>query len=171
MGKKDKRMTQCSRCYEWFHNDCGNVPDTLQPESECWDCEWCKGGTDKEGYQRWGSNRKKPKKRHFRDTPRLNGTEEGMDHPLEYSFPWEWDEVVLEVREMARRAAVKNKRLKDEAQSLIDEGLPGKHHLLDRVGGNGLESRGVDDELVDELIELGLLQKNHIDEDKYDSED
>ena len=129
MGKKDKRMTQCSQCYEWFHNDCGNVPDTLRPESEDWTCEWCQKGADKQGYQRWFSNRKKPKKRHCKDTPRHKGTEIGGDHAPQHSVPLGWDEVVVEVKEMARRAAVKSRRLTDAAQSFMDQGLPGGHHL------------------------------------------
>lgn len=164
-GKKDPRMTQCTQCFEWFHNDCARVPEVL-PDG--WECKWCVGGADKQGWQRWVSDRKKPKKRHHRDVPRLQGTVVGGDHRPVFSAPLDWEKVVDEVKEKARRAAVKNRQLTDAAQRFIDEGLPGSHHLLDRVGGNGLESRVVDNELIDDLIHEGLL---HLEDEEGEDEE
>ena len=73
MGKKSKVMIQCEECWEWYHSDCVGVADASVVQNDDWKCEWCKSDIDKEGYQRWKSGRKKAKKRHRKDIPKLNG--------------------------------------------------------------------------------------------------
>src|SRR5262245_22579011 len=86
-GRKSTRMTQCDECYEWFHNDCAGIPDELDVNAVEWHCEWCQDEPDREGYQRWKTGRKRPKKRHLRDRPREKGVELGGDVPRQYSAP------------------------------------------------------------------------------------
>ena len=130
-----------------------------------WKCEWCLDPIDKEGYQRWKSesSREKSKRRHHRDMPRLNGAVLGQDAPPRYSAPPTWDGKVAEVQELARRAAVKKRKLTEAVEQLLAEG---GHHLADAEGIAGLELRPVDDGVVDEMVGAGL-----VDEDKFDESD
>lgn len=161
-GGKDDRMIQCDECYEWFHWDCANVPDAFDAGSDDWRCEWCLNGADREGNQRWLSGRKKPKLRHLNDRPVAKGAQAGMDPPLEYSAPPLWEGKVEEIRELSRRQAVKKRKLRVAVQDLVDAG---GHHLMDAEGQGGLESRAVDDGLVDELVGAGIVDPDELGED------
>lgn len=161
-GKKTRERTQCVECWEWFHNDCANVPESAGGGGEDWKCEWCQSEMDKEGYQRWRSGRKKAKKRHARDRPRVNGAELGGDIACSFSAPPSWEGKVEEVRELSRRMAVKKRKLKEAVQELVDkEG----HHMVDAEGMAGLELRAVDDGLVDEMVGAGMVDLDAISEE------
>ena len=86
-GKKSKLMIQCEECWEWYHSDCAGVEDAAAVQNADWKCDWCKNGFDKEGYQRWKSGRKKAKKRHRKDIPKLKGAILGGDPAVRYSAP------------------------------------------------------------------------------------
>lgn len=160
-GQKCTVMTQCGDCLEWFHNDCANVPDAVGESDEHWRCEWCCSKVDQEGYQRWTTGRKKPKKRHLKDRPRVNGGQEGKDPPQKYSAPRDWDGKVEEIRELSRRQAIKKRKLAEAVQELVDEE---GHHLVDAEGMNGLGLRNVDDGLVDEMVGAGFIHPEDFDE-------
>lgn len=51
---------------------------------------------------------KKVKKRHRKDIPKLNGAILGGDPEVRYSAPPFWEGKVEQVKELARRAAIKN---------------------------------------------------------------
>ena len=110
-GEKPKDMIQCDECWEWYHSDCADVADVAAVQNSDWKCEWCKNGVDKEGFQRWKSGRKKAKKRHRNDVPKLNGAVLGGDPAVRYSAPPSWEGKVEQVKEMARRAAIKKRKL------------------------------------------------------------
>ena len=76
------------------------------------------------------------------------------ESPVQYSAPVSWQGKVEEVQELARRAAVKKRKLMDTAQELVDGG---GHHAVDAEGMAGLELRPVDDGLVDELLGAGMI--------------
>ena len=109
---------------------------------------------DKEGYQRWKSGRKKAKKRHRKDVPKLNGAILGGDPAVRYSAPPSWEGKVKQVKELARRAAIKKRKLTEAVEQLVDEG---GHHLVDAEGMAGLELRPVNDGMIDEVLEAGLV--------------
>jgi hypothetical protein len=147
-------MIQCDGCWEWFHFACVTQ---LDDEKAIWHCEWCKDKPDKEGYQRWRNftnGRTMPKKRHNKDVPRLQGAQLGQSPPLRYSAPVDWDGKVAEVQELARRAAVKKRKLTEAVEQLM---VQDGHHLTDAEGMAGLKARAVDDALVDEMLEAGLI--------------
>ena len=56
---------------------------------------------------------------------------------------------------MARRAAIKKRKLTEAVEQLVDEG---GHHLVDAEGMAGLELRPVNDGMIDEVLEAGLVE-------------
>jgi PHD-finger len=160
-GEKPKDMVQCDECWEWYHSDCADVADVVAVQNSDWKCEWCKNGVDKEGFQRWKSGRKKAKKRHRNDIPKLNGAVLGGDPAVRYSAPPSWEGKVEQVKEMARRAAIKKRKLTEAVEKLVDEG---GHHLVDAEGMAGLELRPVNDGMIDEVLEAGLVADVNIGE-------
>jgi hypothetical protein len=156
-------MIQCDECWEWFHFACVGINNKGDHEDGEWKCEWCEDTVDKEGYQRWRTGRKKPKKRHNKDVPRLHGAQLGAEPPLHYSAPPTWDGKVAEVKELARRAAIKKRKLTEAAEQLV---VQDGHHLIDAEGMGGLEARAVDQGLVDELLDAGLLDDVDVDKDE-----
>lgn len=154
-GDKSMDMIQCDECWEWFHSDCAGVEDFAAAQNDDWKCEWCKSDVDKEGYQRWKSERKKAKKRHCKDVPKLNGAVLGGDHAVRYSAPPSWDGKVEQVQEFARRAQIKKRKLTEAVEKLVDEG---GHHLVDAEGMAGLELRPVNDGMIDEVLQAGLIE-------------
>lgn len=154
-GRKSKKKMQCGTCWEWFHFDCIGLEDDADMEGVEWKCEWCQDAVDREGFQRWRTDRKRPKKRHQKDVPRLKGGVLGGDPLPRWSAPRDWDGKVAEVEELARRAAVKNRKLTEAVEQLFDEG---GHHLADAEGLAGLEARAVDEAVIDEVLAAGLVQ-------------
>jgi PHD-finger len=154
LGKKSMLMIQCEECWEWYHSDCVGVVDAASVQNDDWKCEWCKSDIDKEGYQRWKSGRKNAKKRHHKDIPKLNGGVLGGDPPIRHSAPPSWEGKVEEVKELARRAAIKKRKLTEAVEKLVDEG---GHHLVDAEGMDGLELRPVNEGMIDEAIGAGLV--------------
>ena len=154
-GHQSDRMVQCGECYEWFHFDCVGVKDNADVENDVWKCEWCRSGIDKQGRQRWSTGRKKAKYRHQNDRPRVKGAALGGNPPKRYSNPPTWEGKVEQVKELARRAIVKKKKLTEAVEKLIDEG---GHHLVDAEGMAGLERRQVNDAMIDEMAGGGEVQ-------------
>jgi hypothetical protein len=107
------------------------------------------------------SGRKKAKKRHRNDVPKLNGAVLGGDPAVRYSAPPSWEGKVEQVKEMARRAAIKKRKLTEAVEKLVDEG---GHHLVDAEGMAGLELRPVNDGMIDEVLEAGLVADVNIGE-------
>ena len=154
-GKQPGMMIQCDGCWEWYHTACVTRPDD---DAAIWMCEWCLDEQDKQGYQRWRiftNGRVMPKKRHIRDAPRLHGAQLGQSPPPRYSAPVNWEGKVAEVQELARRAAIKKRKLTEDVEQLLVEN---GHHLTDAEGMAGLEARAVDDALVDEMLGAGLIR-------------
>lgn len=143
-GKKTKVMTQCDCCYEWYHNDCANIPDDFDAENNEWKCEYCLESPDREGYQ-MEVGQKKPKKRHFKDVPKQGATL-GGPALAQFSAPHVWDGKVEEIKERSRRNSIKKRKLQEAVEVMIDTG---GHHLVDAEGMAGLEARPVDDALID----------------------
>ena len=160
-GKGSTEMIQCEGCWDWFHFDCVDIKDGADVGGEEWSCEWCLDPIDKQGYQRWRSNRDRPKRRHQRDMPRLNGAVLGQDKPLRYSAPPTWEGKVAEVQELARRAAVKKRKLTEAVEQLVAEG---GHHLVDAEGMAGLGMRPVDEAMVDEMVGAGIVNEGDYDD-------
>lgn len=154
-GKKSKLMIQCEECWEWYHSDCVGVDIDAIVQYDDWRCEWCRSVPDKEGYQRWKSRRKTAKKRHRKDIPKLYGAILGGDPDDRYSAPSSWEGKVEQIKEMARRAAIKKRKLTEAAEKLICDG---GHHLMDAEGMDGLELRPVNDGMIDEILQSGLIE-------------
>lgn len=148
------KMVQCDACMEWFHLDCLSSEYRERVNDDKWQCDWCTNGVDKEGYQRWKAERRKPKRRHQNDRPIVRGTGKGEEHAPQLLHPLDWEGKVVEVKELARRAAVKNRKLKVAAEAVV---AGGGHHLTDTVGLAGLERRNVDDALIEEFLEDDLV--------------
>jgi hypothetical protein len=95
-----------------------------------------------------------PKRRYYKEVPRLQGAQLGQSPPPRYSAPLNWDGKVAEVQELARRAAVKKRKLTEAVEQLL---VQDGHHLTDAEGMAGLEARAVDDALIDEMLEAELI--------------
>ena len=150
-GKKSKLMVQCFTCWQWYHFDCVGLPDDAVLKNVEWKCGWCLEKPDKLGKHRWvPPGFTKGKLRHWKDAPRLNGGVYGGDPPQRFSSPLSWEGKVAEVQELARRAAIKKKKLAEAVEKLVDEG---GHHFVDAEGMVGLESRPVTEALIDEVFE------------------
>ena len=161
--RKDERpdetgMVQCETCWEWFHFDCLSIREGTDYTGVDWTCVWCKNMPDKQGYQRW---KKGARKRHVRDFPKLHGAEYGENQPQRYSAPPTWEGKVAEVKELARRQAIRKRKLTETVEGLVDQG---GHHLVDAQGMAGLVLRPVDAGLVDEMIGEGLVDPAQIDD-------
>jgi hypothetical protein len=161
-GRKTKAMTQCDECLEWFHNDCAGIRDDFNAAENDWKCEWCQDVPDREGYQRWKTDRKKAKKRHIRDKPKARGAQPGGEALPQWSAPRQWEDKVAEVKELARRVAIKKRKLNEAVQQLVDER---GHHMVDAEGMDGLDMRPIDDGLVDEMVGAGLVNPEDMSED------
>ena len=122
-GKGSTEMIQCEGCWDWYHFDCVSIKRRADVDGVDWTCEWCRDPIDKQGYQRWRTDRKKAKRRHQRDMPRLNGAILGGDPPPRYSAPPTWEGKVAQVQELARRAAVKKRKLTEAVEQLVAEGV------------------------------------------------
>lgn len=153
------RMIQCDECWEWFHFDCVGFEDDKDVKDDVWKCEWCNYKIGKDGIQRWISKRKRAKNRHYKDAPRRNGAVRGGNPPKSFSAPQDWDGKVAEIKEIARRAAIKKKKLTDAVEKLVDEG---GHHLVDAVGMAGLDVRAVDGAMIDEMLGAGLVEEDEV---------
>ena len=156
-------MVQCENCWEWFHYDCLGIEEGTDFSEVLWKCEWCEDKPDRLGYQRWRTGRKVAKRRHIKNFPRLHGALYGQDQPARYSAPPTWDGKVAEVKELARRQAIKKRKLTEAVENLVDQG---GHHLVDAQGMAGLVMRPVDAGLVDEMIGAGLVDPAKIDDKK-----
>ncbi len=63
------------------------------------------------------------------------------------------------MQELARRAAVKNRKLTEAVEQLVAEG---GHHLVDAEGMAGLELRPVDEGVVDEMVVAGIVNEKEM---------
>ncbi len=153
-GGANTEMKQCDECYEWYHTDCIVNKELVDLFGGVLKCEWCRDKADREGYHRWRTGRNRPKRRHFRDSPRNKGVLRDGEPQVEYSAPVSWEGKVEEIKELARRAAVKKRKLEDAAQAVVDGG---GHHSVDAEGMAGVRLRPVDDGLIDELVGAGLI--------------
>lgn len=150
-GKNPTSMVQCVGCWEWFHYDCVGVAEGTDLTNVQWKCGWCVEQPDKNGKHRWVPPEfVKGKLRHWKDVPRLKGGVLGGTPPQQYSSPLSWEGKVAEVQELARRAAIKKKKLTEAVEKLVEEG---GHHLVDAEGMVGLESRPVTEAMIDEVID------------------
>jgi hypothetical protein len=153
-GKKSKRMVQCVDCWEWFHFDCVELAEDADVQDVEWKCGWCVQPPDKEGKHRWVvPGQKKGKLRHYKDVPMRNGGVLGGNPPQRYSAPQSWEGKAEEVQELARRVAVKKKKLTEAVEKLVEEG---GHHFVDAEGMVGLESRPVTEAMIDEVMDVDV---------------
>jgi hypothetical protein len=95
------------------------------------------------------------------DMPRLNGAVLGGDPPPRYSAKPTWKGKIAEVQELARRAAVKKRKLTEAVEQLLAEG---GHHLVGAEGMAGLELRPVDDGMIDEAVAAGIVNEEEFEE-------
>ena len=82
---------------------------------------------------------------------------------MRYSAPPSWDGKVEQVKELARRAAIKKRKLTEAVEKLVDEG---GHHLVDAEGMAGLELRPVNDGMIDEVLQAGLVEDINVGENE-----
>jgi hypothetical protein len=82
---------------------------------------------------------------------------------VRYSASPSWDGKVEQVKELARRAAIKKRKLTEAVEKLVDEG---GHHLVDAEGMAGLELRPVNDGMIDEVLQAGLVEDVNVDENE-----
>lgn len=162
-GKKPKEMVQCVGCEERFHIDCVGLKSRDDVKDKAWNCFWCQDAPDKEGFQRWRFKREKPKKRFVQDTPKVRkALNNGVD-PDCFTNPRTWEGKVAQVKELARKAAVKKRKLKASVENLVKEG---GHHLVDAEGLAGLEQRPVDDCMIDEMVGEKLVDEEDEEEEE-----
>jgi hypothetical protein len=153
-GEEKSEMVQCESCFEWYHYGCVGYTDALEDSENEWKCEWCLCEPDRDAKHRWISGRTKAKLRHFRDTPRAKGAVLGGDPPPGTAYPASWAGKVAEIKERSRRAGLVKRKLEDRAATVIEGG---GHHQVDRQGMAGLEARVVTSDLIDELLEDGVI--------------
>ena len=71
-----------------------------------------------------------------------------------------WEGKVAEGQELARRAAIKKRKLTEAVEQLVVEG---GHHLVDAEGMAGLELRPIDEGFVDEMVGAGIVNVDDFD--------
>jgi hypothetical protein len=156
----------CDDCWLWCHRDCVGVSEAefarIRDNNEKWLCHYCRGAIDKEGYQRWDYHRGKAKKRHINDTPRARGENPDEEREKVWSGPVTRDQKTAEIQEISRRNGIKKRKLKDMVAEAVDKG---QHHLTDAEGMAGLENRGVDDAMIEDAIEAGLIDINAVEDE------
>jgi hypothetical protein len=67
------------------------------------------------------------------------------------------------VKELGQRAAIKKRKLTEAVEKLVDER---GHHLVDAEGMAGLELRPVNDGMIDEVLEAGLVEDVNVGENE-----
>jgi hypothetical protein len=87
----------------------------------------------------------------------------GGNSKARYSAPPSWDGKVEQVKELARRVAIKKRKLTEAVEKLVDEG---GHHLIDAEGMAGLELRPVNDGMIDEVLQAGLVEDVNVGENE-----
>lgn len=161
-GKKVLPMIQCDECWEWFHFVCVGIKEGTDTKNMAYKCGWCKSEVDKEGYQRNKGLRKVAKRRHYKDAPKFKADNPEQEQAPRYSAPPDWEGKVAEVQELARRAAIKKRKLTEAVENMV---VQDGHHLVDAEGMAGLELRAVDQGLVDEMVEAGMVDPDEIGDD------
>ncbi len=154
-------MLLCESCNEWFHYSCLGVAAKQVDQMKDWTCGYCLSTPDEHGNQVWnfaaGQSKKKkpaiPLPRNIDNTPIALDVDPD-NGPKEQAGPKDWNEICEIV---GRNGAAKNKKDRARKKKAIEIVREGGHHIVDHVTNAGVQARGVDAALVDELDGLEFL--------------
>jgi hypothetical protein len=155
-------MLLCERCDEWYHYDCIGISNEEAAAEVDWDCGYCRSPPDADGYRAWSlavpqGNRKRPKiapPRSDATTPKARGIQP-LGDDLVYEGPKTWADCQALAREGGRKINLAEAQYKKKAMRIVKEG---GHHIIDEMSLGGVQARGVDSALVDDLVGHGLLE-------------
>ncbi len=174
--KSNGQMLLCEACDEWYHFRCIGVTEEEARAADNWQCGYCVGRPDADGNRDWTlaipqGKRKKAKvapARNDADTPRARGVQPHGDEVV-HQGPSSWADCVALAREGGRKINMTEAKYKKKAMQIVKQG---GHHVVDAVTLGGVQARGVDATLVDDLIGQGMLEADEDDEaDAADDDD
>lgn len=159
-------MTLCGTCDEWFHHTCVGLDEASAAASVNWECGWCKCKPDKDGKCVWSLPLIKDKKgvdravrmRHSSQTPRALGIDPGEQEKLDT-----WEKIVGHCRTAGKKLNLDMAKKRVKAAALVKEA---GHHVGDEMIAGGLQVRAVDDRLVNDFMEQGLIDSGSEDDDE-----
>lgn len=159
--KSNKQMMLCETCDEWYHWDCIGVTQEEAEAAVNWRCGYCRGDPLADGTCGWKLNipqgERKRKKvappRKTSQTPKALGIPTDGDDFVNVG-PQTWEDVVTMALAGGREINLKMQKAKQRATQIVKEG---GHHIVDEMTMDGVKRRGVDDELVDELVQNGEI--------------
>jgi hypothetical protein len=160
-NKSTAQMIMCNSCDEWFHFECVGLNNHDIAQLGDFECGWCEGEPDEDGNRLWKraipqGNRKRARKapdRNDSDTPRALGIAVDGDEMVAIG-PRSWAQVRASAREEGKKINLLEMKRKAKAQRVVNGG---GHHIVDEIVLGGMQARRVDQQLVDELDEQGLL--------------
>ncbi len=160
-NKSTPQMIACDLCDEWFHLECLGLNNEAIDGMGDFVCGWCQGQPDVDGNRTWKrpipvGNRKRARKasdRNDSETPRAKGIAVYGDEMVA-AGPRSWAEVRASAQAEGKKINLLEMKRKAKAQRVVNAG---GHHVVDEIVLGGVRARRVDQQLVDELDEQGLL--------------
>jgi hypothetical protein len=159
--KSNAQMMLCEECAEWYHVACIGMTQVEAEAAVDWCCGYCQSAPDADGDRTWmlavpQGQRKRPKVAPVRNdvaTPKARGVQPFNDDVV-FDGPSSWDDCVELARTGGRKINLAEALNKKKALKIVNAG---GHHVVDEVSLGGVQARGVDGALVDDLIGIGLL--------------
>lgn len=159
--KLRKKVAECVACRQWYHWGCLGVSEKYIKAAKNWKCGYCREKPGADGMCEWkmdvSEDAKKKKKvapaRHVDDTPLARGVSDDGDEWRDVGLR-AWADIVAAAKEGGKTINGKMLAMRKRAEKLVKEG---GHHVVDQMSAVGLQVRGVDDTLVDDLMGQGLL--------------
>lgn len=156
----------CGDCDEWFHHKCVGLDEASAAASLNWACGWCKCKPDKDGHCTWSLPLIKDSKgvdravrmRHISQTPRVLGIDPNEEEKLDT-----WVKIVTHCKAAGKRLNLDMAKKRVKAAALVKDA---GHHVGDEMIAGGLQSRAVDDRLVNDFIEQGLIDAGSEEEEE-----
>lgn len=166
--KSDNKMCLCDSCDEWYHLDCVGMTEEEADAAVNWKCGYCRADADEGGNREWrleipqGSSKRKrvAKPRNDADSPKARGIKPEGDDFVEVG-PTTWDECVALVRAGRKKIHEAELVYKRKASKIVKEG---GHHIVDQMALGGVERQGVSNALVADLIALGEIDEEPMDD-------
>ena len=163
---KNEDYLGCETCQEWYHKDCLGLSEEEKADLGNWECGYCCAVPDEDEFCEWNrvipqGNRKRMKKaekRHISETPKELGlTLDSSDRELVGMSSWA--DVQSYVAKEGQLLNLKMSKYRKKAATLIKKA---GHHIGDTMSGGGLQMRGIDDTLVEDLLSNNILTEDDI---------
>lgn len=168
-------MLLCEECDEWYHNACIGVDEEEAKAAVNWRCGYCQAAPDDEGNREWSlavpqGKRKRAKVAPIRNdahTPKARRVQPLGDETV-FAGPASWADCQQLARDGGHKINIAEAKYKKKAMKIVKEG---GHHIIDEMALGGVQARGVDNTMVDDLVGLGLLELDYEQDEELQDDD